>query len=253
MYSISTVSIGAAHLAAVQKVISSGIPGVTEDGEYIVRLKEPLSIHVSDPLHGYNKFVNSPYGCKFDEVYEGKVIGITPMKHDGLDPVYTYGNRIRDYPQPTKWKNGTIILGDDIDGCELRILGDGDLGRLDHHMGYDQLYACVDKLRANPNTRRAVMSTWVPYKDHKSHDPPCIMTICLEVVEDALTLVAFIRSNDMLMAWGENAIGLTAIQHFIAHELKLPVGYLETISRNAHVYYKRDQTDLRTMGIMYEE
>jgi thymidylate synthase len=67
-----------------------------------------------------------------------------------------------------------------------------------------------------------------------------------------LSLVAFIRSNDILMAWGENAIGLTALQHYVSRQLGLHMGYLETISRNAHVYFKRDQNYLRQMGVMYD-
>lgn len=249
MFNVSTESIGAAHLEAVRKVCKLGVPDITEDGEHVVKLNEPLCIHVSNPLHDYSKFINSPYGVKFDEIYEGKVIGITPMNHDGLDPVYTYGNRIRDYPRPVEAPQKRTHP-DELP--VYGIFGDGDIRQLQHYGGYDQLDACLKKFADNPNTRRAAMSTWVPYKDHESHDPPCIMVIHLEVVEGKLTLVAFIRSNDILMAWGENAIGLTAVLHHAVRQLGYQVGYLETISRNAHVYFKRDQTDLRSMGIMYD-
>ena len=249
MLNVSTESIGAAHLEAVKKVCRFGVHDITEDGEHVVELEEPLCIHVSNPLHEYDKFIKSPYGVQFDEVYEGKVISVTPKRHDGTDAVYTYGNRFRDYLQPM------IALGVTTPGSPpvFNLYGDGDLSDDMHALGYDQLKKCLEKLRDNPSTRRAVMSTWIPWMDHESSEPPCVMVVSFEINKaKELSLVAFIRSNDILMAWGENAIGLTALQHYVSRQLGLHMGYLETISRNAHVYFKRDQNYLRQMGVMYD-
>lgn len=238
MYLINAPSIGTAHRDAVGKIIKLGVPGVTEDGERVVYLEEPLCIHVSNPLDDYNKDVNSPYGVQFDSAYIEKTTQITPKKNDGTDAVYTYGNRIRDYVYPE------LLLGSNV---MYRLNGDGNLG------GYDQLEKCWQKISINPSTRRAVISTWFPPDDHESHDPPCIMSISFEVHRgNYLSLVAFIRSNDILMGWGQNAIGLTALLHMMAIKLSYKVGYLETISRNAHVYYKRDANYLRRMGFTYD-
>ena len=248
MIQISAESIGIAHRDAVAKICRVGIPDVTEDGEHVVKLEEPLCIHVSNPRHDYSKFVNSPYSKNFDDVYKKKVIGITYRRNDGLDPTYTYGNRIRDYLQPYIVENRTI-LGEPP---SFNLCGDGDLYN-GKSCGYDQLKVCLEKLQHNPSSRRAVMVTWIPWKDHESEEPPCIVVVDLKInSRKELTLVAFIRSNDILMAWGENAIGLLALQEMAAHILHVDIGYLETISRDAHVYYKRDQTDLRSMGIMYD-
>lgn len=243
MYNIAAESAGVAHHLAVKKITEIGVPDITEDGEHVVKLEEPLCIHISDPLHGYNKHVKSPYGLNFDAEYIEKVLHVTAKRNDGTDAVYTYGNRFRDYLQP-----GHRSLDD-----HFQLLGDGDLDGWNEPMGYDQLGACVTKLTHNPKTRRAVMSTWIPWKDHGCDEPPCIMVVDLKVCKDALTLVAYIRSNDILMAWGENVVGLTAILVNTAKNLNMRVGYIETISRDAHVYYKRDQNYLRDMGIMYDE
>lgn len=245
MYTVNAPSIGVAHREAVGKIIAYGVSGITEDKELVVYLEEPLCIHVSNPLHAYNKDVNSSYGEKFDEHYIHKTTRITPRKNDGMDAVYTYGNRIRDYLQPYG------LFGSDN---MFSLVGDGDLEGLSEPAGYDQLSKCWEKLAENPGTRRAVMSTWIPWKDHESHDPPCIMVISLEISKDnRISLVAFIRSNDMLMAWGENAIGLTAILELSAAQLGCSIGYLETISRNAHVYYRKDQNYLNDMGFKYDK
>lgn len=243
MFSVNALSIGAAHREAVRKIVKLGVPGVTEDGEHVVYLEEPLCIHVSDPLNDYYKDANSPYGLQFDEYYIHKTCQITPRRNDGTDAVYTYGNRIRDYLQPQCVRDmGSLSL----------LVGDGNMS---NHgpVGYDQLERCWEKIEENPATRRAVMSTWIPWKDHVSHDPPCIMTISLEVVrKEYLSLVAFIRSNDILMGWGQNAIGLTAMLELSCIHLGYKVGYLETISRNAHIYYKRDENYLNDMGFVYD-
>lgn len=244
MYTVNAPSIGVAHREAVGKIITYGVSGITEDKELVVYLEDPLCIHVSNPLHDYNKDVNSSYGAKFDEQYVHKTTHITPRKNDGMDAVYTYGNRIRDYLQPYG------LFGSDN---MFSLVGDGDLEGLSAPAGYDQLEACWKKLQENPNTRRASMSTWIPWKDHESHDPPCIMVISLERYREYLSLVAFIRSNDILMAWGQNAIALTAILELSALQLGCKVSYLETISRNAHVYYKRDQNYLNDMGFKYDK
>ena len=245
MYNVNAPSIGAAHREAVGKIVKLGIPGITEDKEHVIYLEEPLCIHVSDPLNDYHKDANSPYGAQFDVEYIKKTCQITPRKNDGTDAVYTYGNRLRDYLRPI-YKH-VHVVAPEVEPKTYYLHGDGNLN------GYDQLTACWDKLAENPSTRRVVMSTWIPWKDHESHDPPCIMTVCFEVYKkDYLSLVAFIRSNDILMAWGQNAIGLTAMLELTCRQLGYQVGYLETISRNAHVYYKRDKTDLNNMGFIYD-
>lgn len=250
MLLVNAPSIGVAHREAVSKIINFGIPGITEDKEHVVYLEEPLCIHVSDPLNDYNKDANSPYGIQFDVEYIKKTNQITPCKNDGTDAIYTYGNRIRDYLKP--WEV-TQKRTNHSEPPVYDLLGDGDLTGLQQPSGYDQLSKCWDKIAENPSTRRAVMSTWIPWKDHEAHDPPCIMSISLEVYKkDYLSLVAFIRSNDILMGWGQNAIGLTAMLELSCNQLGYKVGYLETISRNAHIYYKRDKTDLNNMGFVYD-
>ncbi len=58
----------------------------------------------------------------------------------------------------------------------------------------------------------------------------------------------------MLSAWGQNAYGLAHLQQYIVDEInkglsyksgeKITIGWLETISISAHMYFKRDQLEL---------
>jgi thymidylate synthase len=113
--------------------------------------------------------------------------------------------------------------------------------RLRSWFGQDQIEQVINKLVADSDSARAVMSLW-DVKDHESKSPPCLNHIWLRVVEDTLTLTATFRSNDMFSAWVANAMGLRALQQHICHEIvsrsnhKLVSGALITISQSAHIY-----------------
>ena len=49
-------------------------------------------------------------------------------------------------------------------------------------------------------------------------------------------MTCFIRSNDMFMAWPQNAFGLRKIQQEIANAIELSMGSLTIISSSAHIY-----------------
>ena len=64
---------------------------------------------------------------------------------------------------------------------------------------------------------------------------------------------ALFRSNDMLSAWGGNAFGLTGLQKLVLDRIKfkiggrcdLSMGWLETTSISAHIYWTRDHDQLK--------
>lgn len=122
---------------------------------------------------------------------------------------YTYGNRIRDYN------------------------------------GMDQLQKVIDMLNMNNNTRRAIIHTWMVHKDLGGEHVPCLQLVQLQLQNDKLNCVAVFRSNDMLMAWGANAYALVHLQKIVANGIHKDVGYLETISINAHIYHVRDASNLK--------
>jgi thymidylate synthase len=113
--------------------------------------------------------------------------------------------------------------------------------RLRSWFGADQIEQVINKLIADVNSARAVMSLW-DIKDNETKNPPCLNHIWLRVIDDRLTLTATFRSNDMFSAWVANAMGLRALQKHICEEitsrsdLKLTLGALITISQSAHIY-----------------
>ncbi|MBD2604707.1 thymidylate synthase [Scytonema hofmannii FACHB-248] len=113
--------------------------------------------------------------------------------------------------------------------------------RLRFHFGHDQIEQVIEKLIADIDSARAVMSLWDVEKD--AHDsPPCLNHIWVRIVDNELSLTATFRSNDMFSAWPANAMGLLALQRHIYKAItqrskhKLKMGPLITISQSAHIY-----------------
>ncbi|MEC4814206.1 MAG: thymidylate synthase [Scytonema sp. PMC 1069.18] len=113
--------------------------------------------------------------------------------------------------------------------------------RLRSHFGSDQIRLCIDKLAADIDSARAVMSLWDVSIDGND-SPPCLNHIWVRIVDNELSLTATFRSNDMFSAWCANAMGLRALQMHIREEINKKTGYelqlgpLVTISQSAHIY-----------------
>lgn len=113
--------------------------------------------------------------------------------------------------------------------------------RLHSHFGVNQVAQVIDKLIADIDSARAVMSLWDVTKDN-NNNPPCLNHIWVRVVDQELSLTATFRSNDMFSAWPANAMGLRALQRFICDTInqrtkyQLTMGPLITISQSAHIY-----------------
>lgn len=114
--------------------------------------------------------------------------------------------------------------------------------RLRSGFGCDQIQQVIQKLIADIDSARAVMSLWDVKQDHQANSPPCLNHIWVRVVDRELSLSATFRSNDMFSAWPANAIGLRALQRYIKEEIvkgsdyDLKLGPLITISQSAHIY-----------------
>jgi len=114
--------------------------------------------------------------------------------------------------------------------------------RLRSWFGQDQIEQVIQKLIADIDSARAVMSLW-DVRDHEANEsPPCLNHIWVRVIDSELSLTATFRSNDMFSAWPANAMGLRALQQHIRDEIAkssdydLRMGPLITVSQSAHIY-----------------
>jgi thymidylate synthase len=274
MLLINARTIGEAHEHVVRLIYDQcsreeSCVRITEDGEQTYDPWTPICIHVSDPFSEPMKASSAFFGDRFLQAYQSTLYTITRRRNDGTDAVYTYGNRLRDYPrastsaahcseQPLQASKFGIIeqimnrLGyQKRDQASLHYAGDGNGG------GLDQIQmSIIDRLIENPESRRAVAITWVPHLDIERSEPPCLQIVqALIDAHNAIHLVCLFRSNDMLSAWGQNAYGLAHLLRFICDEINterkrrnqplLTIGWLETISVSAHMYFTRDDYELR--------
>jgi len=98
-----------------------------------------------------------------------------------------------------------------------------------------RLEEVIAKLKAEPTTRRAVISLWNE-ADYDIQHPPCWMVLEFLLRSEELNLTAFIRSNDMKQAWPSNAYGLSKLMEHVARCVGCDIGTLTTISASAHIF-----------------
>lgn len=118
--------------------------------------------------------------------------------------------------------------------------------------GYDQLPIIINELRANPQSRRCVLSMWQPSSDpgvpdlttamNGGKDVPCNTNIFFRIRKDqdlgpVLDMQVNNRSNDVIWgAYGANAVHMTILHEFVAHAVGVGVGRHYQSSWNFHAY-----------------
>jgi thymidylate synthase len=102
------------------------------------------------------------------------------------------------------------------------------------HSGRDQVAWVVDRLRRDPATRSAAITTFQPHTD--STYIPCVSLLDFWLPDGAVELVAYAHSIDFGAKGYGNLAELAALQQHVAREAGHPVGRLLMIVKSAHVY-----------------
>jgi len=127
--------------------------------------------------------------------------------------------------------------------------------------GWDQLEAIAQELRANPASRRCVLSMWnsmpdfegpLPepnaFNDHDIHDDfwvathggkavPCNTQAYFDVRGGRINMTVLCRSNDILLGcYGANAVHFSFLLEYMAMKVGVPVGVCRQVSNNFHLY-----------------
>jgi thymidylate synthase len=101
------------------------------------------------------------------------------------------------------------------------------------HSGRDQVAWVVDRLRRDPATRSAAITTFQPHTD--TTYIPCVSLLDFWLPDGAVELVAYAHSIDFGAKGYGNLAELASLQHHVAGEVGLPVGRLLMIVKSAHV------------------
>lgn len=104
----------------------------------------------------------------------------------------------------------------------------------------DQVEQCLRLLKADPDTRRAVMTIFDPAVDYcDSKDIPCNNWLQWLVRDDKLHMYVTIRSNDVMWGFsGINAFEWSVLQSYMANWLGVAVGEYHQYVGSLHLYEK---------------
>jgi thymidylate synthase len=102
------------------------------------------------------------------------------------------------------------------------------------HSGRDQIAWVIDRLRRDPVTRSATITTFQPHTD--TTYIPCVSLLDFWLPGGAVELIAYAHSIDFGAKGYGNLVELATLQRRVAGELGLPVGRLLMIVKSAHVY-----------------
>jgi thymidylate synthase len=106
--------------------------------------------------------------------------------------------------------------------------------RLRDYDGLDQVAWVIERLRSDPETRSATITTFQPLTD--ASYIPCVSLLDFWQADDALELVVYAHSLDFGKKAYGNLVELARLQHEVADETGLPVGRLVIHAKSAHVY-----------------
>ena len=110
--------------------------------------------------------------------------------------------------------------------------------------GLDQLQWVVERLRENPETRSATLTTFMPLTD--TTYIPCISLLDFWLPDRELELVVYAHSLDFGKKAYGNLIELAVLQATVAGQLARPAGRLIIHVKSAHIY-EPEWNDMRRL------
>ena len=102
------------------------------------------------------------------------------------------------------------------------------------HSGRDQMAWVIGRLRRDPATRSATITTFQPHTD--TSYIPCVSLLDFWLPDGAVELVAYAHSIDFGAKGYGNLVELAALQQHVAGQLGRPVGRLLMMVKSAHIY-----------------
>jgi thymidylate synthase len=205
MLCIRKPSVRASYEYLVEKILKDGEDMTTEDGARCREIRN-VAIEITNPkLKSISP--KYPLGKRSVESYTNNLL--YGNSGDGQF-VYDYYERIREYPN------------------------------YDKSLKNDQIEYVINKLNTNPESRRCVISLWNPYIDQKVKDVPCLNHVGFQKSGNDLYMSVLFRSNDILLAFHSNAIGLISLGEYVAEKTNSTLKSYCHFIYNAHIYVDRD-------------
>lgn len=204
---ISTESIGQAWLAVAERILDDGAPS-HYDGLPILEIDQ-AALHVARP--------------------------------SSADPIV---ERLGDHER-LAWMHANFT-----DHARVAALGDARsyAARLYDYAGSgrDQIRWVIDRLRKDPASRSATITTFEPLLD--TTYIPCVSLLDFWIRDEAVELVVYAHSIDFGAKGYGNLVELAFLQEHVARELGRDLGRLVFLVKSAHVYESEFAYMRRVLG-----
>jgi len=94
-----------------------------------------------------------------------------------------------------------------------------------------------DELTKDPDSRRAVVHIRSPWDSVKAKlDVPCTLSLQFFIRDNALHMVAHMRSSDLILGIAYDVPAFTLMQELMAKELGVNLGHYTHVSNSLHIY-----------------
>ena len=104
-----------------------------------------------------------------------------------------------------------------------------------NHFTVNQYEYIINKLKKNPNSRRAVGITWDVDIDTKIDEIPCWNYLCCSIYNNRLYMSVVFRSNDIDTAFVPNMYGLHNLHKMFCEQMGCEVGEFYYTAHNIHI------------------
>ncbi|MED1125144.1 thymidylate synthase [Bacillus atrophaeus] len=101
---------------------------------------------------------------------------------------------------------------------------------------YDQIKYVIEEIKRNPGSRRLLVNAWSASEIKNQQLPPCHYAFQFYVVDNKLSCMFSMRSNDVFLGLPFNIASYALLTHLIAHECGLDVGEVIYTGADVHIY-----------------
>ncbi|MCU1552383.1 MAG: Thymidylate synthase [Glaciihabitans sp.] len=190
-----TATIGEAWLSVAHEIVASGRPS-RYDGLPILEIpRATLEVDAADP--------DDPIIARYADAERLAWMRTNFVDHDrvaALGDARSYASRLYDYAET----------------------------------GRDQIAWVIERLRTDPSSRSATITTFEPLID--TTYIPCVSMLDFWIPGDAVELVAYAHSIDFGAKGYANLIQLAELLGRVGRELDRPAGRLSFVVKSAHIY-----------------
>ncbi len=100
----------------------------------------------------------------------------------------------------------------------------------------DQIWEVIESIKANPYSRRHIVTAWNPCEVEDTALPPCHCLFQFHVVDGKLSCQMYQRSADVFLGVPFNIASYALLTHMVAHVTGLEVGDFVHTFGDVHIY-----------------